>query len=72
MAMSRKHYIEIADVIAGEAATCDDRKRDILRLVMLSLADLCKRDNPNFDRERFYAACTIDPHAEQRRFGEGI
>jgi hypothetical protein len=59
--MSRKHYREIAAIIAGEYA-CNGHDRNVERAlhgVMLSLADVCKRDKSRFDRERFYDACGI-------------
>jgi hypothetical protein len=56
--MTRKHYIEFAALFAGDLATCSTESEKIkVRGIIYSFADICKRDNSNFDRERFYAAC---------------
>lgn len=62
MAMSRKHYTEVAEILAAEIAVNRDNMSVTLaiRNVALSLADMFKRDNGNFDRQRFYAACGIE------------
>lgn len=59
--MSRKHYRQVAALLAGGAATHQDDPTvlETLRQVMLGMADLFAQDNPLFDRERFYAACRI-------------
>ena len=56
--MTRKHYREIADVLAGERASMRDYP-DAVRAIdnlTCSLAQVMKRDNPRFDYGRFYAA----------------
>ena len=56
--MSRKHYIATAEVLAIErkhAATEADRRA--IDNVARGLADVFKRDNGRFDRQRFYDAC---------------
>lgn len=60
--MSRKDYVALAAVIAGEVASAAGNK-DKLRTssnIARSMADVFKRDNPRFDRERFYVACRLD------------
>jgi len=61
--MSRKDYIELANVIAGcklpgygKAAEAANATR---RTIARELASICKRDNPTFDRERFLDACNM-------------
>lgn len=60
--MSRKHYREVAAVLAGDLATCEtDGERRKVAKIACSLSDVFKRDNGNFDRQRFYTACGLDP-----------
>lgn len=67
--MSRKHYIETARIIADEVedslAPEDMRPLQVVRaetaaVIAVRLADMFKRDNPHFDRQRFYFACALD------------
>lgn len=67
--MSRKHYIETARIIADEVedalVTEHMRTLQIVRaetaaVIAVRLADMFKRDNPHFDRQRFYFACALD------------
>ncbi len=59
--MSRKHYIAIAGVIAGEVAMARHQSstlvEDVLRNLTRSVADVCAQDNGRFQRDRFYRAC---------------
>lgn len=65
MAMSRKHYREVAEIISGElplpaARTPEaDAERDVLRSVADGLAGMFKRDNSEFNRQRFMDACGL-------------
>jgi len=52
--MTRKHFEAIARSI--RAITDMDERRDNAQ----AMADLCKRQNPLFDRARFYAACKVE------------
>jgi hypothetical protein len=55
--MSRKHYIAIANVLAGDLATANSvEEAHKVRNIARSLADVFLADNPNFDRWRFYNA----------------
>lgn len=55
--MSRKHYEAIAEVLAAERAISGTALGRIAVVnITHSLADVFKRDNPSFDRERFYKA----------------
>ena len=62
--MSRKHYIEIAQVIRQQIEATDNRivlapVRVALREVAESLAYMFKVDNSRFDRSRFMDACGL-------------
>ena len=54
--MTRKDYIAIAAVFKVRK---DRDNADALREIAYDLADVFKRDNPNFDRARFLAACGV-------------
>ncbi len=54
--MSRKDYNAIANVLAGDFATATLSQREKVRAIVLSLADVFAKDNPRFQRDRFYAA----------------
>lgn len=59
--MSRKHYVKIASVLAGDYATCEtDGERRKVVGIALSLSDVFKQDNPAFDRARFLEACNLN------------
>lgn len=68
MAMSRKHYTEIAEILKRELTAIDtftksytEGERAAARLtvsaISLDLASFFKRDNSAFDRDRFLTAC---------------
>lgn len=58
--MSRKDYIAIAEIIAGDYATCGtSEERYKVRGVVFSLAHFFRKDNEQFNCERFYNACGI-------------
>lgn len=55
MAMSRKHFRELAAIFAeanSQASPIVD-----LRWIASEVANVCKRDNGNFDRAKFLTAC---------------
>lgn len=55
--MSRKHYVKVAAILAGDLATCaNDAERNKVKGIAHSLADMFKQDNSAFDRDRFYSA----------------
>ena len=59
--MTRKNYREVAAILAGDLATCTTpAERQKVRGITLSLADMFKRDNSRFDRDRFYEAVGIE------------
>jgi len=51
--MTRKHFEALARAIR---AIADDWERE---QNAQSMADLCQKQNPRFDRARFYAACNV-------------
>jgi hypothetical protein len=59
--MSRKHYVEIAAVLAGDYTVAgSDAQRLTVRNIAFSLADVFVKDNSRFDRRRFYGAVSAD------------
>lgn len=52
----RRHYQAIADAINRSAQLGEDGEVDLV--VLTILADLFKRDNPNFNKDKFLTACT--------------
>lgn len=68
MAMSRKHYVLIAEAVKNELRLIDalqshkhqgiDAKFGA-RSMAISLACALKRDNERFDIDRFYEACGV-------------
>lgn len=60
MSMTRKHFEEIAAILAGDLATCTSMDQRVkVTGIAYSLADFCYRQNPRFDRDRFYTAVGI-------------
>jgi hypothetical protein len=59
--MTRKHYVALAAVIAGEVATATDQRQvRTSSNIARSIADVAMQDNPFFDRVKFYLACGLD------------
>ena len=62
MAMSRKHYVKVADILSAEHAITPDGEtaaHKAIDNVTMSIADVFKQDNANFDRQRFYTAAWL-------------
>ncbi len=66
MAMSRKHYREVAEIIKEQwdySLTLEKSQGETVRAVLDSvasnLATMFRIDNSNFDRDRFLTACGI-------------
>lgn len=68
MAISRKHYTKVADLIAKRFEifrSFSKEKRNVpvhevkaaFGAVIIGLADIYAEDNRNFDRKKFYSAC---------------
>lgn len=64
--MSRKHYRALAQAIRDARPYASPIGRpeiqaanDVVDNVARNLADECKRDNPRFDRVKFFAACGV-------------
>jgi len=56
--MTKKHYIAIAAIINRAHARYTDHTG--INYITEELMTVFKNDNPNFNHERFYAACTED------------
>lgn len=54
--MSRKHYIEIAEMLNDQRLRTRNRERDRVGKITLELALIFKRDNPRFQAGRFFEA----------------
>ena len=55
--MSRKHFVALAAIFAGDLAGCrTEGERNKVRGIVLSTADLGYQSNAFFDRAKFYAA----------------
>lgn len=50
--MTRKDYVRLAEAL---------RISESVEEAASNIADVLKRDNPRFDRARFYAACGLEP-----------
>jgi hypothetical protein len=66
--VSRKDFIALAEVLAAELSIRRDQPEaeDAVRCVILSTADVCKRSNSNFKRDKFYQACGLDANGSLR------
>jgi len=66
--MSRKDYIKLAQLIKDNSRTHNSVNRGITHVISLDIiSDLCdmlKEDNPNFDEDRFSAACGVFPRGK--------
>lgn len=60
MALTRKHFVGIASALRGAYDAFDSQSaQDAVLQAAQNLAGYFASENPNFDRDRFYAA--IDP-----------
>lgn len=61
--MTKRHYQQFANTIELLLGTIRDgfpmTAEWALRHIAIELADICQRDNPRFDRERFMKACGL-------------
>jgi hypothetical protein len=53
--LTRKHFKALAAILA-EHRPCGDECYSF-NLLRSAIADYCGRENPNFDRRKFYAVC---------------
>lgn len=71
MAMSKKDYVAIAAAISGERMPTPKVMQpgdkdalsvhhNTLDLISRSIANVCERSNPRFDRARFLTACGVE------------
>lgn len=54
--MSKKNFIEIARILAGDFAISTPLEQRRVWALTLSLADYFARENSGFDRDKFYLA----------------
>ena len=54
--MTKRNFEAIANILAGDYAISTPIQRQRVFGITLSLADYFLRENPNFDRSKFYAA----------------
>lgn len=52
--MTRKHFNELAAALASHRESIP---ADAFRALVADIASVCKRANPNFDKDRFADAC---------------
>ena len=57
MPMSRKHYTAIAGRMS-ELMWKEGTDPKTFMAAVVTIADVCEEDNPRFDRQKFYTACT--------------
>lgn len=50
MSMSKKHYKELENIF---------KEYDLNKVMLNDICSFLKRDNPNFDKQRFLDACGI-------------
>ena len=57
--MTRKHFQALAAALASTrpASTYGSNDYDVWQHTVSAVASVCAAHNPNFDRERFRAAC---------------
>jgi len=51
--MSKKHFIELANVIINSAPADRSANGAFSQAAILELANFCQRQNPNFNRDRW-------------------
>ena len=56
MSMTKKDYIDVASVLAGDFAVAGPGEKRVVRNIALSLADKFTQANGRFDRAKFYTA----------------
>ena len=58
--MSKKHYVAIAKKV-NEVMWMEKSDPATVTALMIALAGVFRDDNPLFDTQRFYSACTNNP-----------
>lgn len=59
--MTRKHYIQFADMFHTNIKAIDNQNiRSAMAVIARDTADIFRRDNPNFSYQRFFLACGLD------------
>lgn len=57
--MTRKHYRKIAEVIRVHTENTTPEELAVASSIAVNLTDVLRDDNPNFDTDRFLAACGL-------------
>jgi hypothetical protein len=63
MAMSKKHYVSIADAV-NRASRLENADQRTIHMVMMRLVYIFGEDNPRFDSARFIDACLNNPEEQ--------
>ena len=59
--MTKRHFEQLARIIRTAATDADGAPgRETARLIALKVADLCKGENPRFNKSRFFEACGLN------------
>jgi hypothetical protein len=61
MALSKKHYVVLAEILALRASDASEDALVMRRCIARDLADYFERDNPLFQRDRFLTAARVTP-----------
>ena len=58
--MTRKDYIKLADLLGAAYAHVEQMEANVgkeaIHLIQTGIEDICRQDNPRFDRDRFQDA----------------
>lgn len=58
--VTRKHFQALADMVNEARQPFRKLDQETVRAMAEGIANVCKRDNPGFKRERFLRACGYD------------
>jgi hypothetical protein len=64
--MTRKHYRQIAAVIAENRRSESEPARLAVAAVARDMPDMFKWGNPQFRHDRFFATCELDAFGEDK------
>jgi hypothetical protein len=63
MAMTRKHFCKIAEILKSHKERIEPAT---FHWLCLDFADFCGTENENFNDSRFLDACALEPTMEQQ------
>ena len=55
--MTKKDYVKFTEMIRMDRSIFAGYELNALAVIKAQIADIFEQDNPNFDRQKFYAAC---------------